>query len=265
MGSKDPIQRCRHARTTNQPGDDCVTGLTGGRSAGWCDRAYDTSPRRKPWATGLGAVAHAELAEQPAGVGLDGVLRQVELAPDLPVALALAHPAQHLEFPLGELDARIGRLARSGHGGARQRVRERGHQFRARGVPAEIPAGTAGDRGGDAARVVRCAEHDDVCLRVGRDESPGRFDAGRDGALGSHQHHVHRLPGEASQQLVTVRYAVDAANPGDSRHHAGETLPHTAPVVANKDRGHGDSFLQPSDVPLPLSDARGRTLTRSGA
>ncbi|GAB2994511.1 hypothetical protein GCM10027184_56140 [Saccharothrix stipae] len=143
--------------------------------------------------------------------------------------------------------------------------RQRGDQLGTRGVPAQVAAGSAGDRGGDAARVVRCAEDDDVCLRVGRDESPGRFDPGRDGALGANQYDVDRLPREPSQQLVTVRYAVDAANPWDSRHHAGETLPHTAPVVANKDRGHGDSFLQPSDVPHPLSDARGRTLTRSGA
>src|SRR4051812_40016838 len=52
---------------------------------------------------GLGPVAHAELAEEPPRVRLHGVLRQVELAADLAVALALAHAPQHLQLTLGEL------------------------------------------------------------------------------------------------------------------------------------------------------------------
>src|ERR1700754_517837 len=56
----------------------------------------------------LCAVADTELAEQPSRVGLDGVLGQVELAADLAVALALAHPAQDLQLALGQLDTGIG-------------------------------------------------------------------------------------------------------------------------------------------------------------
>jgi hypothetical protein len=56
----------------------------------------------------LGTVPHAKLAEQPAGVRLDCVLGQVELPADLAVALALAHPPQHLQLALGELPGSVG-------------------------------------------------------------------------------------------------------------------------------------------------------------
>src|SRR5947209_16688571 len=49
----------------------------------------------------LRPIPHAELAEQPAGVSLDSVLRQVQLPPDLAVALTLAHSAENLELALG--------------------------------------------------------------------------------------------------------------------------------------------------------------------
>ena len=89
----------------------------------------ETRPRRKPCGDGLCAVSHAELAEEPAGVRLDGVLGEVELAADLAVALALAHAAQHLQLTLGELDAGVRGRPRRGYRGAGQRVRERGHQL----------------------------------------------------------------------------------------------------------------------------------------
>src|SRR5438309_10065839 len=57
----------------------------------------------------LRAVVDAELAEQPAGVRLDGVLGEVELAPDGGVRLALRHAGQDLQLALGEL--RLGRCA----------------------------------------------------------------------------------------------------------------------------------------------------------
>src|SRR5690606_16526104 len=58
----------------------------------------------------LRPVPHAQLAEQPPGVRLHRVLGQVQLTADLPVALALAHAAQHLQLPFGQLDARVRRL-----------------------------------------------------------------------------------------------------------------------------------------------------------
>ena len=141
---------------------------------------------------------------------------------------------------------------------------QRGDQLRPGRVPAEVAAGTAGDGGGDAARVVRGAEDDDVRLGVGRDEPPGGFDTCRDRALRPDQHDVDGLTGVPGQQLVTVRYAVDATDPRDRGHHSGEPFTDTASVVADQDRRHGVSFLQPGDIPLPLSDALARTLTRSG-
>jgi hypothetical protein len=50
----------------------------------------------------VGAVAGTQLAEQPPGVRLHGVLGDVELPPDLRVALAVRHAPQHLQLPLGE-------------------------------------------------------------------------------------------------------------------------------------------------------------------
>src|SRR6185437_208833 len=87
---------------------------------------------------GLGPVAHTELAEESPGVRLHGVFRQVELAADLAVALALAHAPQHLQLTLGELDAGVGGRPGRGHRGAGQRVRERGHQLGTRGVPPQV-------------------------------------------------------------------------------------------------------------------------------
>src|SRR3954447_21110598 len=54
----------------------------------------------------LRPVVDAELAEQPAGVGLDGVLGQVEVTADLVVRLALTHPGKDLQLALGELRPR---------------------------------------------------------------------------------------------------------------------------------------------------------------
>src|SRR6201999_3121062 len=105
-----------------------------------------------------------QLAEEPPGVRLHGVLGQVQLAADLAVALALTHPAQHLQLAVGQLHARVGRLPRGRYRGAGQRVGERGDELRAGRVPPQVPARTAGDGGCDAARVVRGAEHDDVRL-----------------------------------------------------------------------------------------------------
>src|SRR5947207_936376 len=93
---------------------------------------------------GLSTVAHAELAEQPAGVGLDRVLGEVELAADLAVALALAHPAQNLKLPLGELNAGVGGLARRRHRGAGEGVRQRGDQLGARRVPSQVATRATG-------------------------------------------------------------------------------------------------------------------------
>src|SRR3954452_1038735 len=73
---------------------------------------------------GLGAVLGAELAEQPPGVGLDGVLGQVELAADLGVALALAHAGEHLHLAHRQLDRRD--LAHGGAHGGRLRAGQRG-------------------------------------------------------------------------------------------------------------------------------------------
>ena len=90
---------------------------------------------------GLGAVVDAELAEQPAGVRLDGVLGQVEVLADLAVALALAHAGQHLELALGQLAAgrrRCGRRrGRRGRGAGRARPgrRRRGRAPRRRTAP----------------------------------------------------------------------------------------------------------------------------------
>ena len=47
-------------------------------------------------------VAGTQLAEEPPGMRLDRVLRHVQLAADLGVALAIGHPAEHLQLPLGE-------------------------------------------------------------------------------------------------------------------------------------------------------------------
>jgi hypothetical protein len=193
---------------------------------------------------GLGAVAHAELAEQPAGVGLHGVLGQVELAADLAVALALAHPAQHLQLALGQLDTGVGRGAGGRDRGAGQGVRQRRHQLRAGRVPAEVAAGAAGDGRGDAAGVVRGTEHDHVGLRVGGHQPARRLDARGHRALGPDEHHVHGLTGEAGQQLVPVGHAVDPVHAGHRGHHAGQPFADAATIVANKYRRHDDSFLQ---------------------
>src|ERR1041384_3470108 len=141
----------------------------------------------------LSAVADTQLAEQPPRVGLHGVFGQVELAPDLTVALALAHAAQHLELALRELDTGVRGLTGGRHRRAREGVSQRGHQLGTGSVPAAVTTGATRDRGGNAARVVRGTEHDDVGLRVGRDEPPGRFNTGRDGALGTYQHDVDWL------------------------------------------------------------------------
>ena len=64
---------------------------------------------------GMRAVPRAELAEQPARMGLDGVFGKVELAADLVVGPAPAHPPQHLALAGGQvagivvLDAQAGR------------------------------------------------------------------------------------------------------------------------------------------------------------
>ena len=47
-------------------------------------------------------VAGTQLAEQPPGVRLDRVLRDEQLPADLGVALAVGHPAQHLQLALGQ-------------------------------------------------------------------------------------------------------------------------------------------------------------------
>src|SRR2546429_2729169 len=52
----------------------------------------------------LGPVVDSQLAEQPAGVRLHGVLGQEQLATDLAVALALRHPDQDLLLPFGQPD-----------------------------------------------------------------------------------------------------------------------------------------------------------------
>src|SRR6185312_4536810 len=103
---------------------------------------------------GLCAVSHAQLAEEPAGVGLDCVLGEVELAADLAVALALAHAAENLQFPLGELDAGVRGGPRRGYGGAGEGVREGRNQLWAGRVPPQVAAGASRDRGRDAARIV---------------------------------------------------------------------------------------------------------------
>jgi hypothetical protein len=59
------------------------------------------------------------------------------------------------------------------------------------------------------------------------------------------------LPGVPGQELVTVRYAVDATDPWNSRHHASKPFAYTASVIADQDRRHGVSFLQPGDIPYP--------------
>src|ERR1700712_786442 len=132
----------------------------------------------------LRAVGRRELAEQAPRVRLDGVLGQVELAPDLTVALALAHPAQDLHLALGEVDAGpgLGGAALRREDVAHRGAGEGGHELGARGVPAQVAPGAAGDGGGDAARVVRRAEDDDVGTVVGRDEPAGGLGARADRA-----------------------------------------------------------------------------------
>ena len=65
---------------------------------------------------GLRPVAHAQLAEQPPGVGLHGVLRQVELTADLAVALALRHAPEDLQLAFRELDPHDGPEQRAMNG-----------------------------------------------------------------------------------------------------------------------------------------------------
>src|SRR5690606_37693197 len=213
---------------------------------------------------GLGTVPHTELAEQPASVGLHRVLGQIQLSADLTVALALTHSTQYLKFPLGELDSGIGRLPRCRYGRAGECVRKCCDELRTGGVPPQVSPGSTGDSRGDATRVVRGAEHDHVRLGVRRDQAPGGLHTGRHSTLRTHEHDIDRLPGIPGKQLVTVRYAVDATDAGNSGHHAGKPFANTASVVADQDRRHRGSFLQPGDIPLPLSDALGLTLTRSG-
>ena len=61
-------------------------------------------PGPEPGGHRVRAVPGAELAEQPAGVGLDGVLRDEQLPADLRVALAVGHAEQHLHLALGQAD-----------------------------------------------------------------------------------------------------------------------------------------------------------------
>ncbi|MCO5606958.1 hypothetical protein L7F22_061149 [Adiantum nelumboides] len=207
---------------------------------------------------GLGPVGRRELAEQAAGVGLDGVLGQVELAPDLAVALALAHPAQDLHLALGEVDRRTG--ARRGALGRQRavlgphgRVGERGDQLGARGVPAQVAAGAARDRGGDAAGVVRGAEHHDVGLRVGGHEATGGLGARGHRALGPDEHDVDGLARVAGEQVVRGRDAVDALHAGHGGHDAGQSLTDTAAVVADQNGPH--AVLLAVGCSPPVGDA----------
>jgi hypothetical protein len=123
-------------------------------------------------------------------------------------------------------------------------VRQRGDELGPRGVPAQVATGSAGDRRGDAAGVVRRAEDDDVRLGVRRDQSPRRLHPGRHGTLCADQDDVHRLPGEPGQQLVPVRDAVDPVHSRDRRHHARQAFADAATIVADQYRRHDDSFLQ---------------------
>src|SRR6476469_6199596 len=221
-------------------------------SAPFTRQSLGDEPSPEPVRHGLSTIPNAQLPEQPASVRLDRVLRQVELAPDLPVALAHRHPAKHLQFAVGELDTGVGRLAGRRHRGRGQRVRERGHQLRAGRVPPEVATSTARDGRRDAARVVRGAEHDDVGRRVRRHQASSCLDARGNRTLCADQNHIDGSAGESGEQLVTVRYAVDATDTWDRGHDPSQSFPHAAAVVANQDRRHGDSFLQPSDVLLPI-------------
>src|SRR5690349_710595 len=108
--------------------------LVGATNAAFCADCAATRRTRKavlgnqPAAeavgNGLRTIAHAELAEHAAGVRLHGVLGQIELPSDLPVALAHRHAPQHLKLAVGELDTRVGRLPWRRDRGACQGVRE---------------------------------------------------------------------------------------------------------------------------------------------
>jgi hypothetical protein len=191
------MERQDARRATQQGAGDNATGPHREATAGTAVKVSGHQATPESVGDGLGPVSHAQFSEEPAGMRFHGVLGQIQLSPDLSIALPLAHSPQNLQFSLGELDARIGRWAGSRYGSAGQCVRERRNKFWARGIPAEVTTGTTRDRSGNAARVVRCTEDDDVGLWMSGHKPPSSLHASRYRTLRSDQDDINRLPGIA--------------------------------------------------------------------
>src|SRR4051794_26829496 len=204
----------------------------------------------------LSPVVDAELAEQPAGVGLDGVLGQVEVTADLVVRLALTHPGKDLQLALGELrprrDAPQRLLARERATQGRldqvlalQCVRNSRAQLLVADVLEQVAPGAVRHRGRDLVAVVGRRQHDDLGVRVLTDEPAGRLEAAETGHPHVHEHEVRALVRVAREHLLAACRGVDAVDAGDAGDELPQTLPHDAVVVADEHGGgHGVAFVR---------------------
>jgi hypothetical protein len=169
---------------------------------------------------GLRPVVDPQLAEQPAGVRLHGVLGQEQLPTDLTVALALGHPYQYLQLAGGQPDVGLALpvRARAAKLDAGQRVRQRRADLRVRGVPTQVAASTAGNRRHNVGGVVGSPKDKNASSWVTGYQAPGQHDAGVDGPLGADQNHVWPFPGVPLDQVVTAGDRIYPVHPRYHRH-----------------------------------------------
>jgi hypothetical protein len=123
---------------------------------------------------GVSAVADSQLPEQPPGVCLNGVLRQMQFPPDLAVAQTSGHTAQHLKLALGQLDpirpGAISRTARSLR--PRPPLHRRLPTDQALTIPPHISPGTCCNGRRHDRRAIRQPEQDRISPRKSSQQLP---------------------------------------------------------------------------------------------